>query len=328
VDRPTGDLIGVVVNPRALRGPCAALWDEALASLRRTRAVECLHTVGDGDDGSRIAALIERLRPAVVVASGGDGTVRDVVSVLHGIEPTTAPALAILPLGTANNVARSLGLLSLRQHGRAAVEGACAAIVGGNERRIDIGRAGAHVFIGSFAVGMDGAILAARNDWRARWRLGNAIGGYPLYLLSCAVNLTRHRAAPGRVRADGTLYEGPVYNLLAANTALYAGEFRFDADDHSDDGRLDLQIFSSATDYVRAFVAAWRRHLRHQRGGTVAAPARIRRVTRIEIELARPVASQLDGEQDAHAAHYEIEVLPQAIRICVPPGTAGGPPAS
>jgi diacylglycerol kinase family enzyme len=51
-------------------------------------------------------------------------------------------------------------------------------------------------------------------------------------------------------------------------------------------------------------------------------------VTRIEIDLARPVASQLDGEQDAQATHYEIAVLPQAIRICVPPGTAGGPPAS
>jgi diacylglycerol kinase family enzyme len=184
------------------------------------------------------------------------------------------------------------------------------------------------VFVGSFAVGMDGAILAARNDWRQRWRLGNATGGYPLYLLSCAVNLTRHRAAPGRVRADGTLYEGPIYNLLAANTALYAGEFRFAAEDHSDDGRLDLQIFTGPADYVRAFVAAWRRHLRSQRGGAVADPARIQRVTRIEIDLARPVASQLDGEEDARAAHYEIEVLPHAIRMCVPPGTAGGPPAS
>ena len=318
----------MVVNPRALRGPCAALWVEALAALRRTRTVECLHTVGDGADRDRIAALIDRVRPAVVVAGGGDGTVHDIVSVLHGVDAAAAPALAILPLGTANNVARSLGLLSLRQHGSAAVARACAAILGGNERRIDLGRAGTQIFVGSFAVGMDGAILAARNDWCRRWRLGNAAGGYPLYLLSCAVNLTRHRAVPGRVRADSTLYEGPIYNLLAANTALYAGEFRFDADDHSYDGRLDLQIFTGPADYVRAFVAAWRRHLRYQRGGTVSAPERLWRVTRIAIDLARPVASQLDGEEDARAAGYEIEVLPQAIRMCVPAGTAGGPPAS
>lgn len=316
MDGATGELIGVVVNPCTLRGACAALWEDALARLRRSGPVEVLCTVGDGGDRARVAALIEQMRPAVVVAGGGDGTLREVAAAVHAADAAGGPALAILPLGTANNVARSLGLLSLRQHGSAAVERACDAIRRGERRRIDLGRVGDAVFIGSFALGMDGSILAARNAWRRRWRLGGLTGGYPLYLLSCAVHLLRHRAAHARVRADGALHAGPLYNLLVANTALYAGEFRFDGADHSADGRLDLQVFTSAADYVRGFVAAWRRHLAHQRGGRVAPPARLERVAQVEIELDSPLAAQLDGEEHGRAARYAVAVLPQAIRVC------------
>jgi diacylglycerol kinase family enzyme len=315
VDRAR-DTIAVVMNPRTLRGPSARLWQEAVARLRRNRPVECVYTAGDGSDRARIAALIAE-RPATVVAAGGDGTLHEVVNALHRADPATAPALAILPLGTANNVARSVGLLSVRGHGAHAVDRACAAILGGTERRIDLGRVGSDVFIGSFALGMDAAILARRNAWCRRWRLGPRSTGYPLYLLSCAVNLTRHRTVAGRVQTDDETRELPVYDALVANTALYAAEFRFDDGDYSADGLLDLQIFSSAADYVRAFVAAWRRHLSYQRGARVAAPARLRRVMRVEIALAQPLASQLDGEEYRGSDRFDVQVIPRALRLHV-----------
>jgi diacylglycerol kinase family enzyme len=222
-------------------------------------------------------------------------------------------------LGTGNNVARGLGLLSLRQGDARAIERAVAAIRAGRERRIDLGRVGADVFAGSFALGMDGAILAVRNAWGRRWHLRPALAGYPLYLLSCAFNLTRQRAVAGRVHADGVPCHGPIYDLIVVNTAIYAGEFRFDdARDHSDDGQLELQVFTSAADYVRAFVAAWRRHVRQQRGEPVGATPRQRRVARVEIALARPLPSQLDGEESAHSDRFEVAVLPGALRVCVP----------
>lgn len=308
----------MVVNPRTLHGPCAERWVEALARLRRARTVACVETTGDGGDGNRIAALIAAERPGLVVAAGGDGTVREVAEALLVAAPDLAPALAILPLGTANNVARSLGLAAVRQHGTAALERAVGAILAGSERPLDLGRVGARVFVGSFAVGMDATILAARNRWRRRWRLGPGLGGYPLYLLSCAVNLARQRGVAGRLHADGAPQHGPVYDLLVLNTALYAGEFRFDGDDHSADGRLDLHVFSGPADYVRAFVTAWRRHVRRTRGLPVDPPARLRRVEHVEIALARPLASQLDGEESDVADRFAVRVLPQAIRVCVP----------
>ena len=314
VDRTTGNL-AVVVNPRVLHGPAAGLWEQALARLSRCGAVECLHTTGDGADGDRIAALLAA-RPAMLIAAGGDGTVHEAVAAC--VAAGAPSALAILPLGTANNVARSLGLPALRAGHPEALERALATIVDGADRPIDLGCVGAHVFIGSFAAGMDGVILADRNRWRRRWRLGPRAGGYALYLLSCAVNLARHRAVDASLSADGVPWQGPIYDLLVTNTALYAGEFRFDDADHSGDGRLDLHVFRTAADYVRAFVTAWRRHLRRERGGPVEPPPQLRRVTRVDVILSRPLPCQLDGEEGAPADHYAVRVVPHAIRVRVP----------
>jgi diacylglycerol kinase family enzyme len=295
------------------------MWEDTLARLRQDRTVTCLETLGDGGDRDRIAALIASERPSVVVAAGGDGTLHDVVAALHRFDAANAPALGILPFGTGNNVARGLGLHSLRHGDGRAREQAIAAIVAGRERRVDLGRVGAHVFVGSFALGMDGAILAARNAWRRRWRLRPALAGYPLYLLSCAVNLSRQRAVAARVHADGVACPAAVYDLVVVNTPIYAGEFRFDdARDHSDDGQLELQIFTGAADYVRGFVTAWRRHVHQQRGEPIAASSRQRRVAQIEISLARPLPSQLDGEEYESADRFAVSVLPGALRVRVP----------
>src|SRR5262249_34868109 len=156
-----------------------------------------VRTRGAADDIDRIAGLVNTQGPAVVIAAGGDGTVSDVVEAIMRGAPGAAPALGILPLGTANNVARSLGLHSIRQRGAVAVELAVETIAGRHERRIDVGRVDcgqsrpARYFVGSVAVGMDGDILHTRNRLRRQLRLGPRLGGYPLYLWSCALNLMR-----------------------------------------------------------------------------------------------------------------------------------------
>jgi diacylglycerol kinase family enzyme len=315
---PAAPAIVVVVNPRALHGPCGVHFDAALGALRAATEVTLLETQGAGGDVARIGAVCAARRPELVVAAGGDGTLRDVAEVLRAVAPGAAPALGILPLGTANNVARSLGLASFRQHGAPAVGAAVAALLAGAEQRLDLGEVDGRCFVGSFAVGMDADILVARNRWRRRFDLGRRIGGYPLYLTSCAVNLARCRAVAATVELDGQPARAPLYNLLVANTALYAGEFRFDGADHSADGRLDVHLFGSAGAYVSGFAAAWRRHLAERRGAAVEPPPGLQRIAHATIELAAPCASQLDGEEHSRAARFEVRVLPSALRVRVP----------
>ncbi len=311
--------IVLVVNPRARDRVGPALWERARERFEAD--VTIVHrgtTAGDADDARRVCEQVREHRPDVVVAVGGDGTVNAVVEgLLVAGEPT--PALGILPFGIANNVARSLGLLSCRHLGEAAIELAVRTLGRGRERVIDLGAVGPRHFVGAFAVGMDADILASRNRYRRRLGASRALSGYPLYLLSCGINLLRPHGAPGRLDIDGRRREGRVYNLLVLNTAIYAGEFRFVTDDPSADGALDLQVMSGPVQYVSRFVPAWRRHLRVERGA-LARPARgLARARTIDLVCARPLPSQLDGEELPPSDRYAIRVVPRALRVLVPP---------
>jgi diacylglycerol kinase family enzyme len=294
--------------------------------LRRD-AIVCgeLETCADGENVRRMTHLLGDTRPEIVIAAGGDGTVSDVVQAIMLTRVDERPALAILPFGTANNVARSLGMISCRYGGAKAVDLAVATALHGAQRQIDLGRVGLgrvgqRHFVGSFALGMDADILIMRNRLRSRLRsrLRRRLGGYPLYLCSCALNLLRPHGAAARLWVDGSAVTSRAYNLLITNTPIYAGEFRFGTDNSSDDGYLDLHLFEGPLDYLRRFPAAWRRHVRHTRGLPSRAPRERQLVRTLQVELASPVACQLDGEEYASAASYEIGVVPRALTVRVP----------
>jgi len=311
----------LVINPRARAAVPVSLWQRVLTALRED-GVGCveIETRPDETNAARVADLIEELRPATVIAAGGDGTVSEVARAILAAQGAPAPALAILPLGTANNVARSIGLRSCRREGQVAIDLAVAAARGGVARPIDVGVVETHeghrrCFIGSFALGMDAHILLMRNRLRQRLALGQRTGGYPLYLLSCALCLLSHQGAVGRVGADEVAAPQRLYNLLVLNMPLYAGEFRFGGDAELSDGQFELQLFSGPLDYVRQFVAAWRRHLRYNAERVVKIPPGQCNVREVHVELESPLAAQVDGEEFARSVAYTIRVVPRALLV-------------
>ncbi|MFI5366866.1 MAG: diacylglycerol/lipid kinase family protein [Candidatus Binatia bacterium] len=310
--------VAVVTNPRACAKVPRQWWRNATAALH-SAAVVCaeVETRGGGGNVDRITRLIEETRPQTVTAAGGDGTVSEVVQGIMQARVTPLPALAIIPLGTANDVARSLGLHSWRRGGQAAIDIAVTTVLNGFERRIDLGQVDGRYFVGSFAVGMDADILCWRNRYHDKIR-PQALRGYPLYLLSCAVNLLRPHGGAARLCVDGATHTAAVYNLLITNTPIYAGEFRFDAREHVDDGRLDLQLFTGPLGYLAGFPAAWLRHLRYNRGRSVQPPRQLQRVRTVDVELDAAVVAQLDGEEFGRASGYRIRVVPQALTVRVP----------
>ena len=133
----------VVANPRVCATHNARTWRLALASLRSGGSVGAeLNTSADGRHIEDIVRVVRESRPEVVIAAGGDGTVSDVVQAIMLSDVAERPALAIIPFGTANNVARSLGLISCRHGGEKAVDLAVATALNGAERQIDLGRVG------------------------------------------------------------------------------------------------------------------------------------------------------------------------------------------
>ncbi|TFH19484.1 MAG: hypothetical protein E4H03_13795, partial [Myxococcales bacterium] len=148
--------VTVVVNPRASTGASAQLWRTTTDLLsRRATGYRELHTHGDGRDPERIAALVREEGSDLLIAAGGDGTVGAAVQALMQISAAERPTLALFPLGTANNVARSLGLMSARHGGARAIDTAVQTALGGRDRPMDVGRTGDRHFLGSIALGMD-----------------------------------------------------------------------------------------------------------------------------------------------------------------------------
>jgi diacylglycerol kinase family enzyme len=304
----------VVVNPRAPSR--ARLRETALARLRASaRVVGELATRGDADDARRLEDLLAAAAPDVLVSAGGDGTVNLALGALLRTKSAERTALAFFPLGTGNNAARSFGLHDLAG-GEAALALALGALAGGRERAVDVGLGGGRPFLGSLALGMDADVLALRN--RVHRRLGprGIEGGWSLYLASFAGSLAAGgHGGTARLTLDGVSETCTLYNLAVVNAPIYAGPFRFDGANDCADGRLDVVAVSSAREYLAAYPSAWVRFLRGDR----ARPSPLlRRAREIRVELEHPVPAQLDGEELAPDASWEIRVLPAALRIRVP----------
>lgn len=283
--------------------------------------VDTLETAPGPAFVEHLSRRLEERAPGIVIAAGGDGTVRDVVEALVAQPQSRRSSLAIVAMGTANNAARSIDPGIPTRESAHREDYLSRTIARGTSREVDAGLANGRAFVGSVAVGMDADILAWRNA--ASSRVPSAIAGYPLYLASCAVNALRDHGGPVRIERRpspeeaAAIVETRAVNVLVTNTALYAGEFRFAGGSRHDDGRLDVLWNISMGDYLRRYAAAWPRHLRVVRGAAVRDDAGVVPATRLTLEWTRTMAWQLDGEEMEPVSRFDIAVLPRALRVMV-----------
>jgi lipid kinase YegS len=166
----------------------------------------------------------------VVVAGGGDGTTSEVASGLIAAGEGIQTALGILPLGTGNDLARTLGL---------PVEDAAAALhlaANGNLRRIDVGTVNGRPFV-NVASGGFGAEVTARTPPELKKALGGA--AYSLTGLLTAGDI---RPNTCRVVAEGQSIELSIATLAVGNGRHAGGGFQVAPQAVLDDGLLDLVI--------------------------------------------------------------------------------------
>jgi diacylglycerol kinase family enzyme len=140
----------VVINRS---GGTAAAWGDRLeervrAAFEPTGRDIALELVEPAD---LPAAIARHSRAPVVAVGGGDGTLGTAATQLAG----TATALAVLPLGTRNHLARQLGVpLDLDEAAQVAASGA--------RRRMDLGRAGDRLFVNNVSVGIYNKLVGTR----------------------------------------------------------------------------------------------------------------------------------------------------------------------
>jgi YegS/Rv2252/BmrU family lipid kinase len=238
----------------------------------------------------------------VVVAAGGDGTVRVVASELA----RTGVALGILPAGTGNLLARNLGL-------PLQMEPALAVVLEGQDRAIDLVRmSGDGMEPERFAVmgglGLAGAIMQGAPD-----ELKKKIG-WPAYFVS---GLRHLRDVP--VRVDITVDDQPTVRqrartVVIGNVGTLTGGIPLLPDAAPDDGLLDVVVIAPPR-FLSWLTVVWRVLTRRRR-----VDERLNRMTgkRVVVKAAHATPRQLDGDPCGLGTDVEAEIEPGVLLVRVP----------
>jgi diacylglycerol kinase (ATP) len=290
--------VGLLVSPTAGRGAAARVAGRVAAALRES-VDELQPLVADSAAGS--AALAGRAVRAgldVLVALGGDGLAHLAVQECAG----TPTALAVVPAGTGNDLARALNMPA---DPLAAAGVIAAALRTGATRRIDLGRvSGGAWFATVLCAGFDSAVNARANA--LRWPAGPR-----RYDLAILAELARLRTAPLVVDADGETLELDAATLVAVgNARCYGGGVPICPDADPADGLFDLTVVGAAhrRDLVRILPGLRTgRHVGHPAVRTLrAAVVRLAGNTRW--------TAYADGEPQS-ALPVEISCVPGALTV-------------
>lgn len=280
---------------------------------RHERAGELVEALGDGaglrttsgPDDLATAANEAADAGATLVLVGGDGAVHLAAATLAEHDLLDDVAIGVLPSGTGDDLAGTLGL----PH---EVDEAAAVLRAGHERRLDLLDAGADGWVVN-AVHVGVGVAAAERATPMKPALGDA--AYPLGALLEGLAAT---SLDVEVAVDGQLLElgGPALLVLVANGGTIGGGHALAPDADPSDGALDVVVVLADGPGARAaFGAAVLAGTHLERDDVVHA-----RGTRVE--LATPGSTlrlNSDGELvDAAGDRLVVELRASALRIVVP----------
>lgn len=307
----------VIANPAAHSGNGAAAAERVekffSSHANATDGFELRLTQAPGD-GMRMAR--ESADFDTIVALGGDGIIHEVANGLMAVASRERPALAVVPVGSGNDFARTIG---------AATNDPIAAlgqILRGRRRELDLGHVASDTgesgyFVQTLSFGLDAAIALDTTDRRAAQTHQKGSG---LFATSGVKILSKVRGEasgyPSRVTMDGEK-DVRLNSIVFAvqNGPTYGGGFRICPDAEPYDGSLDLcyNVSVPALPHVLALFALARtgRHV-----GSRAIATRSVRHLHIEF-LEREPPCQVDGEP-LHGRTYDVEVRPRSLALVAP----------
>ena len=233
---------------------------------------------------------------SLVVVAGGDGTICEVAAKLVG----SATVLGIIPTGTTNNVARSLGI-------PLGIDDACKLIGMGTTRHIDMGRvtssddSNAEYFLECAGVGLSAIAALAGQSFRKRhWRV------VPRTLRKF------FESKPGTivVEMDGEVVEASTRMVTVSNAPLMGPKILAVPGSKMDDGLLDVQVYDGMGN------AALVKHFKAASLGSRDSlqTYRVRNV-RITADQKMPTNSDKNIAPKRHV--IEMEVVPKALAMIV-----------
>ncbi|MCW2771353.1 MAG: PA-phosphatase, partial [Aeromicrobium sp.] len=257
-------------------------------------------TIEDPGHGQANAALHEGVD--LIVAAGGDGTVRAVCEEAA----RTGVAVGILPHGTGNLLARNLGIpLNSRD--------ALDVVFGGQDRAVDLATletdSGANTtFLVMAGLGMDAAIMTGVND-----QLKSKVG-WLAYFVS-GVKAARFPAMKVQISVDdGEPRKFRARTVVVGNVGFLQGGIPLLPDAQIDDGMLDVVVIAP-----KRFIG-WLAIIVRVVGRQRRTNERLDRLTgrTVHIQAEKPMPMQLDGDPVGDGQTITATVQPGVLLVRVP----------
>jgi YegS/Rv2252/BmrU family lipid kinase len=284
----------LLVNPASAGGRALKALPAVHEALDRLdaphRTVTTRSSEHAAEEGARAAAQGE-----TVAALGGDGLLRPLAAALKG----TGSALALIPCGRGNDLARVLGVPT---DPTAAAELA----VRGPERLIDVATVDGTPYLGIASFGFDSDANRIANE--AKLVKGNAV-----YLYAALRALAAWKPAAFGVTVDGQRHQVSGYSVAVGNSKAYGGGMLVLPQAELDDGRLDVLISKDAPKltFLRWLPTVFK-------GAHVDSPyAQFLRGEVIEVTSDRPFVIYGDGDPIG-ATPATMRVEPRCLRVVVP----------
>lgn len=238
----------------------------------------------------------------LIVVGGGDGTFSAAANLLAG----KGVALGVLPLGTGNDFARTLGIpLDL--------EGACRVIAEGRLAYVDLGRINGRYFVNTVGIGFT-AHAADRLLPRAKRWLGRGA-----YALAAAWAFRGYRGFRVRACIDGRSEEFDALEVIVGNGRFHAAGTLLAPGASIESGRLVFYAFEGLSRWQllkMAMIVYRGRHIYHRQAHFTYC----REVT-IETDPREPILA--DGEPRGETP-ARISVVHRALPVIVPGEPRGG----
>lgn len=188
----------------------------------------------------------------IIVAVGGDGTVNEVS---QGIINRGDGVLGIIPGGTGNDMARSLGL---PMDPKKAID----EILIGNRKMIDIGRVNSSSFLNIASVGFDAEVVD--NNRKIRKKVKGAIS----YAISLVYTIFQFKSKPVSIEIDGKRNRENILLLAVGNGKYYGGGIKVLPHAELDDGYLHICLIAdiSKLKLLLLFPSVFKgNHLKHKK---------------------------------------------------------------
>ena len=288
-------MLPVVANPTAGSGKSAKGLRLASAAAEAAGISLDVSLTESAGHATELAQRAVDCDADMVAVLGGDGTIREVASALAGTETT----LALLPNGSGNDFARSIGVPR-------SMPGAIQVLQTGVVRPVDVARETAGIFACVGGVGF--AAEVSHEAARSRLFKGSAA-----YFAGVFKALARLRPVRMRLRLDDRELDVEAVFVMAQNTPYCGGGQLMAPDARIDDGLLDVVVVTRVgrLELVRTFPKVYTgAHGNH--------PAvSVYRTSSVQATSDAPVRKMLDGDVVGEEP-MSARIQPGALRVLVP----------